>query len=299
MIGTVLKQRDQGQVRVAEPAPGLMLCAADFPAGGSCAAPPPDPGRLELLFCRSGRLQLAFGDGRTAALGPGDLLVRTPWSGAVTGSAPLGGVCFTEMAAAEETLARLYGGLSLPPVPLEHLRSRTPGGWLVLRDTAWSGPVLEALERLPEEEQGGYVLLRALERLYLLCRRPEETRPSGDAYFDRYQRNAAERVRAYMVEHLDSRITVEDLARRFQISATTLKACFRQLYGEPLHAYLQRYRLETAAELLRTMDMSVLEVAAAVGYSGTSRFGAAFKELYRQTPGAYRRRLREKNVQNR
>ena len=45
--------------------------------------------------------------------------------------------------------------------------------------------------------------------------------------------------------------------------------------------------------------MSVLEVAAAVGYSGTSRFGAAFKELYRQTPGAYRRRLREKNVQNR
>ena len=31
--------------------------------------------------------------------------------------------------------------------------------------------------------------------------------------------------------------------------------------------------------------MSVLEVAAAVGYSGTSRFGAAFKELYRQTPG--------------
>ncbi len=40
MIGTVLKQRDQGQVRMAAPAPGLTLCAADFPAGGSCAAPP-------------------------------------------------------------------------------------------------------------------------------------------------------------------------------------------------------------------------------------------------------------------
>ena len=283
---------------MTEPAPGLTLCAAAFPAGGGCAAPPPDPGRLELLFCRSGRLQLAFGDGRTAALGPGDLLVRTAWSGRAAASAPLGGARFTEMAAAEEALARLYGGLSLPPVPLEQVRRRTTGGWLVLRDAAWSGPVLEALERIPEEEQGGYVLLRALERLYLLCRQPEEARPPG-VYFDRYQRDAAERVRAYMVAHLDSRITVEELSRRFQISATTLKACFRQLYGEPLHAYLQRYRLETAAELLRTTDMSVLEVAAAVGYSGISRFGAAFKELYRQSPGAYRRRLREKNVQNR
>ena len=282
---------------MTEPAPGLTLCAAAFPAGGGCAAPPPDPGRLELLFCRSGRLQLAFGDGRAAALGPGDLLVRTAWSGRAAASAPLGGARFTEMAAAEEALARLYGGLSLPPVPLEQVRRRTTGGWLVLRDAAWSGPVLEALERIPEEEQGGYVLLRALERLYLLCRQPEEARPPG-VYFDRYQRDAAERVRAYMVAHLDSRITVEELSRRFQISATTLKACFRQLYGEPLHAYLQRYRLETAAELLRTTDMSVLEVAAAVGYSGTSRFGAAFKELYRQSPGAYRRRLREKNVQN-
>ena len=126
MIGTVLKQRDQGQVRVAEPAPGLMLCAADFPAGGSCAAPPPDPGRLELLFCRSGRLQLAFGDGRAAALGPGDLLVRTAWSGRAAASAPLGGARFTEMAAAEEALRtgdRELLGKTMPAKGLTLLRA--------------------------------------------------------------------------------------------------------------------------------------------------------------------------------
>lgn len=299
MIGTVLEQQDQGQVRVTAPAPGQTLCTAVFPAGSSCTAPPPGQGLLELLLCRSGRLQLAFGDGRTAALGPGDLLVRTAWAGEAKASAPLGDAVFVEMAMEEETLSQLYRGLSLPPVTLEQVRRRTEGGWTVLRDKDWSGPVLEALEQLPRDEQGGYVLLRALERLYLLCRQPENRRPPGGVYFDRYQRDAAERVRTYMVEHLDSRVTVEELAKRFQISATTLKACFRHFYGEPLHTYLQRYRLETAAELLRTTDLSVLEVAAAVGYSGTSRFGTAFKELYRQTPGAYRRDLREENVQNR
>ena len=294
MIGTWLKQQHGEGTGAAVPPSGVAMYCGTLPAGHSCTAPPPLQDRLELLFCRSGRLQLAFADGRAAALGPGDLLVRTPWAGSCRAAAPLGEAACVEIAASEEALARLYGGLSLPPVQLQQIRRQGAGGWLVLRDSAWSGPVLEALEQLPQEEQGGYVLLRTLERLYLLCRQAEEKPPSGGAYFDRYQRETAERVRAYMVAHLDQRITVQALAKRFQISATLLKECFRELYGEPLHSYLQRYRLETAAELLRTTDLSVLEVAAAVGYAGTSRFGTAFRELYRVTPGAYRRKYREK-----
>ena len=117
MIGRVLEQQDQGQVRVTAPAPGQTLCTAAFPAGSSCTAPPPGQGLLELLLCRSGRLQLAFGDGRTAALGPGDLLVRTAWAGEAKASAPLGDAAFVEMAMEEETLSQLYWGLSLPPHP--------------------------------------------------------------------------------------------------------------------------------------------------------------------------------------
>lgn len=292
-----MEQRQTADVRIS-PDPGLRHRIIQIPAGGSWTAAKLSPGQLGLLFCRGGRLELAFADGRSEALGPGDLLVQTEAADALQSSAPLGAVSCVEMAVTEEALAQLYSRLALPPAEPAQLRRQTERGWLVLRDTAWSGPVLEALEQIPQEEQGGYVLLRALERLYFQCRKPAEAH-AGAVYHDRYQREASERVRDYMVSHLDCRLTVEALAKRFQLSATSLKACFRHVYGEPPHTYLQRYRLEKAAELLRSTDMSVLDIAAAVGYSGTSRFGAAFRELYRMTPGAYRRSRRKKNVQNR
>ena len=58
-------------------------------------------------------------------------------------------------------------------------------------------------------------------------------------------------------------------------------------------------RLQTAARLLRTTSDSVLHIAVAVGYTGTSQFDSAFKALYHMTPAQYRKWCRENNVQNR
>ena len=74
---------------------------------------------------------------------------------------------------------------------------------------------------------------------------------------------------------------------------------FRRLYGAPVHTYLQQYRLQVAARLLRTTSDSVLHIAVAVGYTGTSQFDSAFKALYHMTPAQYRKWCRENNVQNR
>ena len=64
---------------------------------------------------------------------------------------------------------------------------------------------------------------------------------------------------------------------------------------------MQPMRLERvhAARLLRTTSDSVLHIAVAVGYTGTSQFDSAFKALYHMTPAQYRKWCRENNVQNR
>ena len=81
------------------------------------------------------------------------------------------------------------------------------------------------------------------------------------------------------------------LSRRACLSATTVKEGFRRLYGLPVHTWLRQRRMERAAELLHTTELSLEGVAKAVGYSSVSQFIAAFRQQYGLTPGQYRKNV--------
>jgi AraC family transcriptional regulator len=54
---------------------------------------------------------------------------------------------------------------------------------------------------------------------------------------------------------------------------------------------LTRQRLRRAALQLEASDMSIKQIAYAVGYEHASSFIRAFQRYFSQTPGAYRYRL--------
>ncbi|WP_315863247.1 helix-turn-helix domain-containing protein [Amycolatopsis sp. FBCC-B4732] len=56
--------------------------------------------------------------------------------------------------------------------------------------------------------------------------------------------------------------------------------------GEPPPTYLTRWRMTTAARLLRETDRPLAQVASAVGYG--SAFAFAFRREYATTLGGYR-----------
>ena len=141
-----------------------------------------------------------------------------------------------------------------------------------------------------------YCTLKAVELLYLLCRQSPLVSPVAASYYDQYLTDAVQQVHAYMLEHLAEHLTIRCLAQQFHISPTSLKSCFRQLYGQPLHQYLQQQRLQRAAELLTSSPLSVMQVSVAVGYGSVSQFGVAFRRLYHLPPSRYRRIAAEKNV---
>ena len=88
---------------------------------------------------------------------------------------------------------------------------------------------------------------------------------------------------------MEERITIEELARIFHINTTTLKAVFKSVYGNSLAAHIKEHRMERAAELLRSTDLSILEIAGRVGYDSQSKFTAAFKSAYQVLPKEYRK----------
>ncbi|MFI1914415.1 AraC family transcriptional regulator [Nocardia sp. NPDC020380] len=86
--------------------------------------------------------------------------------------------------------------------------------------------------------------------------------------------------------------TVQSLADRSGLSRAAFARKFTSMVGEPPLAYLTRWRLTTAARLLREDDIPVGAVATRAGYSSEFAFGKAFKREYGLAPGQYRRQAR-------
>ncbi|NGN64647.1 AraC family transcriptional regulator [Streptomyces sp. A7024] len=83
--------------------------------------------------------------------------------------------------------------------------------------------------------------------------------------------------------------TVESLAARSGLSRAAFARRFNALVGEPPMAYLTRWRMTTAAKLLRESDAPLTAVAARAGYGSEFAFAKAFKREFGVAPGGYRR----------
>ena len=96
-------------------------------------------------------------------------------------------------------------------------------------------------------------------------------------------------IHDHLTEHMEQRVTIEELAHQYLINPTTLKTVFKEVYGNSLAAHMKEHRMEKAASLLRETELSVAEIAGQVGYESQSKFTAAFKEQFGQLPKEYRR----------
>ena len=123
---------------------------------------------------------------------------------------------------------------------------------------------------------------------------PEHTQESAPLKAAEYQDEPVETVREIhdrLLENLDRKITIEELSRQYHMNPTTLKMTFKSVYGTSLAAHMKEHRMERAARLLRETDMSIAEIARAVGYDSQSRFAAAFKGVFQVLPREYRRNI--------
>ena len=84
--------------------------------------------------------------------------------------------------------------------------------------------------------------------------------------------------------------TVEKLGRQVGLSRSALADRFAEVMGEPVFAFLTRWRLMLAAEFLLTTARPVKSIATDAGYESAAAFAAAFKRSFGKPPTAWRRR---------
>ncbi len=96
------------------------------------------------------------------------------------------------------------------------------------------------------------------------------------------------RARAYLEAHYAEPLSLEDLAARYGMSGQRFSYCFARAYQVRPMNLLIALRLEQAMRLLQT-DMSVKDVARAVGYEDPLYFSRLFKRHYGCSPTAARK----------
>ena len=95
-------------------------------------------------------------------------------------------------------------------------------------------------------------------------------------------------ILAYLAEHFDEEITIEQLADMAGFSACHFMNTFKKYVGIPCNKYINHLRLDNATKRLTETNDSIMNIATSVGYNNVSYFNRAFKSYFGTTPKDYR-----------
>ena len=249
--------------------------------------------KLEINYCRSGRISWQLANGNFIYLGPGDFSIHT-------------------MKACAESVMTLpngeYDGLIIC-IDLIELSKNSPellsktnitGEFLYNKfcsDEIFSSflgnskteNIFSGFYEKNESLKESYYKIKTLELLLYLS----EMNITGKNKLSEYKSEQVELIRSIheqLISNLDKRFTIEDLSKQYLINTTTLKTMFKAVYGTSIANHVKRHRLERAAELLTDTQDSISDIAFQVGYDSQSKFSSSFKQKYHMLPSEYRKK---------
>ena len=88
--------------------------------------------------------------------------------------------------------------------------------------------------------------------------------------------------------HADPNFNYLTLCQQLGRSRSQVYRLFKAAALPPPSVYIRNFRLAKAAELLKTTELSVKEIAYQVGYRSSAHFSDNFKDKYDTTPLVYR-----------
>ena len=96
-------------------------------------------------------------------------------------------------------------------------------------------------------------------------------------------------AREYMEEHYRDKITLEEVANSIALNPIYFSTLFKKETGMNFSTYLVSIRMEKAKELLRTTNMTILQVSEEVGYKDSRYFSQLFRKTVGIKPALYRK----------
>lgn len=146
----------------------------------------------------------------------------------------------------------------------------------------------------PENTRLAYQKIKVLELLLYLYN-TENLSHQCVAKYKAGQIEVIRQIHEQLLNNLDKRITIEELSKQYLMNPTTMKVLFKSIYGTSIAAHMKEHRMRKAAKMLLESEMSIAEIALAVGYDSQSKFSTAFKDFFQMLPKEYRKKRKISN----
>lgn len=147
--------------------------------------------------------------------------------------------------------------------------------------------LFEAMFKADSEKKAAYPLLiqaKATELLYAIARSTHD----GYTEFIGGPESLIDNVLEYLDEHIAEKLSIEEIADKFNISPSSLSHNFRKRMGLSLYSYLIQHRLMKARARMMA-GSSPGEAWQGLGFSDYSSFYRHFVSNYGTTPIAYKK----------
>lgn len=272
--------------------PGIGVMYNDFHMTGCPPRRFVSSRTIGVHHCREGRIEWEVSDGSYLYLASGDIMLESFVTENKHCSFPIGhyhGITIT--ISMDEAIAQSGDFLTLFGIDLEQIEKEfaLPTRPFIMHGNSALDHVISELYRVPDAIRPEYMRVKVLELLIALKTVDPSAVGIDRPYFYKSRVEKVRAVMALMTSTPEHHFTIEELSRRFDISASALKQCFKGVYGTAIYTYMRNYRMDMAASLLSQTDEPITIIAGKVGYTNTSKFSEAFRKIKGKTPLEYRK----------
>ncbi|RAP52758.1 MAG: hypothetical protein BZ138_02470 [Methanosphaera sp. rholeuAM270] len=131
--------------------------------------------------------------------------------------------------------------------------------------------------------------LKAFESLVLLYEFEIEDEKNIRRTYSDAQIRVVRNIKNSLSRNIASYVSLDSLSMSYGINLTTLKNCFKDMYGKPLYTWYKEYKFNRAKELIKNTDYPISKIAYMIGYKSSSKFAKAFKKEMGVLPSSYRK----------
>ena len=114
--------------------------------------------------------------------------------------------------------------------------------------------------------------------------------PKNDNYFDNQGFELILKLQKEFEENYGLYYSLEDLAKQYNISVSSLSHQFKKITGMSVMDYLLSCRIASAKNFLAKTNLSISEIVELCGFSDNSNFSRTFKKLNGMTPTEFRKK---------
>lgn len=148
----------------------------------------------------------------------------------------------------------------------------------------------------PSIGRDDYLKVKVIELLLYLNRFEITKSGINYEYFYKSQVEKIKEIQRFIVSNCNKHYTLQELSSIFDIPLSAMKKCFKGVFGSSIYSYLQKYRMNIAAKMLKETNDKIEKIAWSVGYENPSKFSAVFKKTTGKSPRNYRNSLHDLHI---